>query len=219
MEGLAEARKRRDGTLSHFSGALAALRYVEEVTEEEEVDWRNRMREALGIDPPRNVLQVVLASPVARPVARSTTAPPPPQFVRSLPGPDTEFERHGGRLRVLAVEIYDTVVSIRWRMAPEPDIDAVFASEAAQLARDVEGLDDWAAAELRKKAGRRMHQLRLFVFSLRDDVGTDYLAMGGGAGSGNNETSGDARFVPAPPSSARALTLTWFDVGIDIPLA
>jgi hypothetical protein len=66
-----------------------------------------------------------------------------PRFVRSVPGPDAEYELRGGRLRIMAVEVYDTMVSIRWRSAPEPDVSAMFPDEAAQLAHDVEGTEAW----------------------------------------------------------------------------
>ncbi len=118
----------------------------------------------------------------------------------------------------MAVEIYDMAVAVRWRVAPEPVISSVFSEEAAQLARDVDGTDAWAAEHLRTKAEQGLRKMRLYRFGLADDAGTEYRPVGGGHGGGNNEMSGEARFVPAPPKTASTLTLTWLDLAVQIPL-
>ncbi len=120
---------------------------------------------------------------------------------------------------MLAAEIYDTQVAVRWRVAPEPTISSVFPDEVAQLARDVKGTDAWAAEELRRNAEGRLRMMRLYRFGLADDVGTAYRSMGGGHGGGANEMSGEAKFAPAPPEPASTLTFTWLDVAVEIALS
>ena len=220
--GLPEAAERRNGILARYSGAVGAFRYLGELSEDEERDWHNRMLVALGITPPPpappGVAQAIyVGDPNARP--RRDVDSDLANFVRSVPGPNVEFERHGGRLRVIAVEIYDTKVAIRWRFAPEPDISSAFPAESAQLAPDLEGTDDWAAAELLKKAEQRLHSRRLYRFGLNDDIGTEYRSWGGSSGGGNGETTGEVRFLPAPPHTASVLTLTWLDLAVEIPLS
>lgn len=228
-ERLANARARREGertserteaTMAAFSGALGAFRYLGEISEEEQLDWDKRARAAVGLSPAptlggRVTTGVVPPSGVARgPVA----AGPVRRFVRSVLGPDTEFDLHGGKLRVLAADIYDTTIDIRWRVGPEPDVAAVFPSEVAQLVHDAEGTDDWAAEELQRKGKQRLQMMRLFEFELSDDLGTEYMSSGASGGGGGGERSGNASFAPAPPQDASVVTLTWHGVEVAIPL-
>ena len=209
--------------LSHFAGVLAGFRYLEVVTQEEEATWNRKMLIALGYEPPEpatpgTVQFIYTGDPKKRP----PTPPAPeatPQFVRSVLGPDQEFEVHGGRLRVIAAEIYDTGVVIRWRVAPEPDISSVFPVEAAAFDADVEGLEDWATQELRRKAEQRLRMMRLYTFVLSDDIGTGYVMKRGGHGGGSNGMTGDASFQPAPPSAASELEFTWLTAKVQISLA
>jgi hypothetical protein len=124
---------------------------------------------------------------------------------------------HGGRFRVIAVEVYDTAIVVRWRAAPEPDISLAFPAEAAALEADVSGLEDWAAGELRKKADQRMRTRRLYRFDLADDVGTTYFQMGRRSGGGPQGITGEAEFRPAPPSSATKLVLSWLGLEVALP--
>jgi hypothetical protein len=225
-EQLANARaikctrmENRDRTMASFSGALAALRYVDELTSDEESDWSERMRLALDITANRLVIRRTGMDEL-RPVPRSLVVNKPyPRFVRSIPGPEAEYECFGGQVRIIAVEVYDTTVSIRWRAAPEPDLWAAFPEDASQLAHDVEGTDAWAAEHLKVKAERGMRGFRLYNFELADNVGTEYHSSGGGHQGGGNEATGEARFIPAPPTSASMLTITLLDLAVDIPLS
>jgi hypothetical protein len=113
---------------------------------------------------------------------------------------------------------HDTMLSIRWRVAPDPDLTAVFPAEAAQLARDTAGIDEWAQQELRRKAESLLRMRRLFLFALQDDVGTEYLHRGGGSHGGPGGTTDEAEFVPIPPPSATRLELTWLDLTIELPV-
>jgi hypothetical protein len=133
-----EAKQR---SLSSFNGVLGGFRYLSEITQEEEQTWRRKMLVALGYEPPEpgppgTVSILYTGDPKKRPPQVPET---PLIFVRSIPGPDQEFDVHGGKFRVIAAEIYDTSVVIRWRTAPEPDVWAAFPEEAAALESDMEG--------------------------------------------------------------------------------
>jgi hypothetical protein len=119
----------------------------------------------------------------------------------------------------MAVEFYDTAVDIRWRVAPEPDIDAVFPSEIAQMARDTEGTQDWAADHLHNKGREGLRSMRLYRFNLSDDAGTPYIPSGGGWSGRPGEHAGVARFSPAPSPGTTALTLIWHGAEVRLPLS
>jgi hypothetical protein len=40
---------------------------------------------------------------------------PYPRFLRPIPATDAEYELHCGLLRITAVKLYDTMVSVRWQ--------------------------------------------------------------------------------------------------------
>ena len=98
MKGVSRRENQSERILASFSGGLAALRYVGEVTADEENDWRERMRVALGITANRIVVRVAGQD---EPPLSVTPAPVRrvryPRFVRSIPGLDTEYELYGGR--------------------------------------------------------------------------------------------------------------------------
>ena len=220
--GVRDDYESRQLELRYFAGVLAGFRYLEVVTQEEEETWGRKMLVALGYEPPEPAPPgVARAIYTGDPKKLPPEAPAPestPRFVRSVPGPDQEFDVHGGRLRVIAAEIYDTGVVIRWRAAPEPDVSLVFPAETAALEVDVEGLEEWAAQELRRKAEQRFRMMRLYTFALSDDVSTEYFLHGGGRGGGSNGITGDAMFRPAPPSGASRLEFTWLTAKVQIPL-
>jgi len=124
----------------------------------------------------------------------------------------------GGRFRIISLELYYTMLTIRWRVAPEPDLAAVFPSETAQFVRDVEGVDEWAQKELRRKAERQLRFQALFEFTLTDDLGTQYMHMGGGSSGGPLGTTGDAWFERVPPPTATRLEFTWLHLTVELPL-
>jgi hypothetical protein len=201
---------------------LAAFRYVGDVTQDEENEWYRNMLAALGYElpdppPPGTAQAIYVGDPEKRP------AQPPfpsraPVFDRSQAGPDEEFEVHGGRLRVIAVEFYDSVVVVRWRVSPEPDITSVFPRETAALEQDLVGLEDWVSEDLRTKGRRRLSMMRLYKFTLGDDLGTPYFPKGMSHGGGPDDMDGQARFMPAVPATASLLTFSWLGLDVPIPL-
>ena len=107
---------------------------------------------------------------------------------------------------------------VRWRVSLEPDVAAVFTPEMEALERDLVGLEEWAAAELRDKGRQKLRMMRLYKFGLTDDLGTPYFPMGSGNGGRPHEISGNARFEPPTPSGVSALSLSWLGVDVPIPI-
>ena len=198
----------RQQTLAGFGGRLDALVYVGAISDDERNEWHRKMLVALGYElpdpPPPGAMQAIFVGD-PRYVPEPVPQPPVPDFIRSVPGPLEQIELHGVRLRVLSVEMYDVAVEVRWRAVPDPESDLL-------------GLEEWAADELRRKASRPLVH-RLFEFTLRDDLGTDFVPLGGGRRGGGNETTGDSRFHPAVPPGAGRLTLTWHGNDLVIDLA
>ncbi len=213
----------RQQQLAAFSGALAAFRYVGEIDQGEDQHWRHRLLEALGYEvpepgPPGSATAIYVGDPARRPEP-TEVSPVPPLFIQSTPGPDVEIDVHGGTFRVLAIEIYDVQIVIRWRAAPMPETWLAFPEEAAALEQDLAGIEDeWAKTELRRKAEFGMHRFLMHGFELTDDVGTTYSHDGGGGGGQPRDWTGDAHFKPAPPPQATLLTLNWLGTGVVLPL-
>jgi hypothetical protein len=207
--------------LSHFAGVLAAFRYVGDLTQEEEHAWYRKMLVALGYElpdpaPPGAARAIYVGDPTKRPLLQSPEHSP--AFLRSHPGPDQEFEVFGGRFRIMSVEIYDISIVLRWRASPEPDISLAFPGESAELERDLAGLEDWAAVDLRNKAEHKLRMRRLYRFNLTDDVGTKYFPQGHRHGGGPGVMSGEAEFRPSPPPTASSLGLSWLNLQVAVPL-
>jgi hypothetical protein len=217
---VSDSHQTRRDQLSHFAGILAAFRYMGDLTQDEEHDWGNRMRTALGFEvydvgPPGPSRAVYEGDP-----ANGPDQQPPerdPEFVRSMPGPDREFDVHGGRIRIIAWDFYDSVLAVRWRVSPHPDVTSVFPDEADALELDLVGLEDWAAEDLRRKGHEELLWMRLYRFALNDDVGTPYISQGPNFRGNDSGASGEVRFQ-APPSEASQLTFTWLNLDISIPI-
>ena len=221
--GIRDDYEAKQNALAHFAGVLAAFRYTGDVTQDEEHAWYRKMLLAMGYElpdppPPGTAQAIYLGDPAKRPTqpqAESAAA-----FLRSRPGPDEEFEVYGGRLRIIAVELYDSVVAVRWRASPEPDITMAFPQETAALEQDLIGLEDWAAEDLRRKGRQKLSMMRLYrSFDLTDDLGTAYTPKGSSSGGGNHEMTGEAKFQPGVPPNASVLTFSWLGLDVPIPLS
>jgi hypothetical protein len=216
--GIRDDYEAKQAQLGHFAGILAGFRYLGALTQDEEEDWYHRMLLALGYElpdpaPPGVSRAIYLGDPAKRPPVRQ--ARNVPAFIRSQPGPDQEFEIHGGKLRVIAVEFYDSVVAIRWRVSPQPDVASVFPGEVAALEGDLSGLEDWAAEDLRRKGREELAMMRIYRFGLRDDLGTSYVQMGSSHGGGPGGMKGEAEFQK-PPTEASLLVFSW--LGLEVPI-
>jgi hypothetical protein len=219
--GVRDDYEAKQNQLSHFAGVLSGFRYLGAITQEEEHVWNRKMLVALGYELPDpaspGVAQAIYvgdpAKRPARPQPRSA-----PVFIRSQPGPDDEFEVHGGRLRIIAFEFYDSVLAVRWRVSPRPDVTSAFPHESAALEQDLVGLEDWAVEDLRRKGLEKLGMMRLYRFGLTDDVGTSYVPMGSRHGGGPSGITGEAEFQ-APPPEASVLVFSWLGLEVPIPLA
>jgi hypothetical protein len=241
VKDVPSGRNGSDTTMAAFSGRLSALRYVDELTAEEEQDWRERMRVALGISPKVERSGEERRAHMRRGLQEMRAWPSPPLLIRSVPAPDVDYEDHGGRLGVTAVDVYETHVLIRWTVVPEPDISTVFPEELAQFAHDVEGMDTSAVDHLRRVAVDRLRKSRLYRFGLEDDVGTEYVSdwrygpafvvpakydddgnlihISNMALDEPSKSFGQARFSPSPRPTATVLIFKWLDARVNIPLS
>jgi hypothetical protein len=141
-----DSHQTRRDQLSHFAGILAAFRYMGDLAQDEEHDWGNRMRTALGpevydVGPPGPSRAVCVGELANGPDRQQLERDP--EFIRSMPGPDREFDVHGGRIRIIALDFYDSVLAVRWRVSPHPEVTSVFPDEADALELDLVGLEDW----------------------------------------------------------------------------
>jgi hypothetical protein len=208
-----------------FSGALSGLRYVNAIDREEHAIWTDKVLGALGFSPPerRGPDGSHFSGPLIYlddedPPVPSSPLGQPAQLLQSIPGPDRDLEFHGGLFRLSAIEIFAEKITMRWQMSEPPIISEVFPDQMAALESDLEGLEDWAAAELRRKAERHLERLALYQFGLSDDLGTDYEAADHRRGNRFGPMEGAQTFRPAPPHTAWTLTLSLHDLHIEIPL-
>jgi hypothetical protein len=139
----------RSRAVSTFAATLAAFRYVQAISEDESTQWRNRMLQALGVDPPgppgSNTGQLIYLGEGEPP--RNEPVPAlVPQYPRSVVVPPNETEVCGGALRVLEIDYDDSVTLVRWRIAPFPDVDALFPHIAHAIALDTAGMDQSLSA-------------------------------------------------------------------------
>ena len=235
IEALANARAdpvakadydQRQRIASHFAGALASLRYMGSITQDEQNAWYRKMLLSLGYDlpdpPPPGVASFVyLGDPEKRPDPPDTTEPT--NLLQTIRGSGRSVDFHGGRLRIEAVEVFEDAVVIHWDLTPDLDIWQAFPVEAAELEADLEEVaDEWAVDELRKKA--TWHMARLLRNSeLSDDAGAVYR-MAGSSRRGSwtlqagSHADGHVVFKPAPTTGARRLKWTWLNTTLEIPL-
>jgi hypothetical protein len=206
--------------VANFTGSVAALRFLGEVTVEEEEDWARRLHVALEIAPKRWESHGTRDAEAFSYVGTSTyDKDPVPRFLRSIPGPNVEYELYGGRLRIIAVEIYDTGFNLRWHAAPEPSVLAAFPEDFRLIDRDLDGIEWRKAALVREKFNDRLRGFRLYQFDVSDDVDTQYRKSGDHHGGSINGITGEAAFVPTPPANASVLRIGWFGAEIRLPLS
>jgi len=208
--------------LATFSGALMVLRRFEMISPEEHDEWRNRMLVALDIVPSSPHIESARGFTSGAIGGRrsvdygSARAKGVRRFVRSIAGPEAEAILKGSSFRIIAAEIYDVGVTIRWRIAPEPDVRIVLHEEFERLEQELEGLGTERSGRLRRMAENRLMH-RMYRFTLGDDVGTNYRARSQRSGGSPEETIGESDFEPAPPLSATVLRCGW--IGAEVAVA
>jgi hypothetical protein len=219
----------RRGAFTHFSGSLNGLLYVNAIDWDEHYLWTGKMLTALGFAVPERPTSKTtpLGTTITMPVIYLGDADPPepPPVVRSkshllnsVPGPDVDYSFHGSLFRVDQVEMYTSRVVVSWRLTGSPNIAEIFPEVMLELEADLEGLDDWAADELRRKIESRLERWGLYTFTLTDDLGTVYESGGPHRGNRFGVMEGHQGFNPTVPHTAWTLTLGWHDLQIEISL-
>jgi hypothetical protein len=202
-----ELAQRRTDLLPFVSGALSVLQETGAITVQEQMDWLERAREAARTEAKRVTLNTRPSSPRGRTSATVTArhaAEPLATFVGLRSGPD-EIEFFGGGLRLVSLELYDSMVAVVWRLAPLPDTGRAMGAEATGWDRDTAGLPPDDPVHHRSPYSDPFHLL--IRFTLSDDVGTTYSFRGGnGSGTGRAEQTARLVYEPAPPPAARSLT-------------
>lgn len=227
IETVMDARSRVDRdsftrrhSLSHFVGVLAGFRYQKVITQAEEEAWYRKMISALGWSPP--------------PQAPAGTAQffrlegedlPPgteldlavPTVLRTLPGSrEAVSDHHGSTFRVTGVDICDTRTVVAWSISPEPIVASLFPDDFDVLEAELDGIDEWAAHELRKKAREAFIRGRVYDFQLLDDVGTHYQRTRHMGHYTSEEATGAMTYKPTVPDTASELVVMWHEAIVTI---
>jgi hypothetical protein len=210
---------RRSRLLTAFDSTLEALKYVHSMSEEESVQWRNKMWRANGLEPsddgePATNRLVYLGEGEAPQPDRIKLVP---QYPRKITGPHETLAAFAGRLQVEEIEYDDSITLIRWQIGPMPDVDAAFPELSAALEEDISGMDEWAIEHFRTMNRKALRRFRIPRFELEDNVGTEYIEhpVGGGGGA---EIKGSTAFTPGTPSQADHLFLHWLGSTLEIDL-
>lgn len=215
--------ERKRWTFITFNAALAGLKGVGAVSDEERSEWTNRMLVALGEDPlepspPGTVRLINFGGGRGQRPPRPADPPPASKFLGVIPvdEPDRPLG-YGGRIQILGLELYSDKVSVNWRVAPLPDPAVLFADELAEQEPDLEGLSNEFKKILRDNLIHWLQMQRRSV-AIADDVGTTYRWSGGGSGGGGNERRGHSDFAPGVPAGATRLTVRWDEIEFRVPL-
>jgi hypothetical protein len=191
----------RQQMLAGFGGAIEALRAADAMDADEVHDWNSRMHVALGLEPLEPLPPGFQGGRAVFIGEGEPPAPPPPvpvaKFLQLIPVENGDRAvPHGGRLQILGIERYDSKVAVAWRMAPLPDPEASHAVELAAHDRDTEGLPERDRLMMRRRFLHQLHPPAGRNLTLSNDLGTEYLNIGGGSGAVG--TSG-----PGAPSSCQ----------------
>jgi hypothetical protein len=220
---LVDPEEQKAQTLMTFNAALAALKGVGAISEEDMADWTNRMLVALGEQPlepspPGTARLIAFGGTRAQRPQRPPDPPPASRFLGliAVDEPDRPLA-YGGRIQILGVELYSDKVSVNWRLAPLPDPEELFSDELAEQEPDLDGLSDDFKKILRDKLTQRL-QMQRRSLALFDDVGTAFRSTGGGSGGGGSERRGHSDFVPGVPAEAKRLVVLWDEMEFDVPL-
>ena len=180
---------------------------METLSADEADEWTNRLLGVLGKGVPE-VPSEMRGRATAKLIDLSGTASPSElskpeiaQLLRlvSVPGADTATA-FGGHIQVLGVELYDTRVTVTWRLAPPPDPEARFSEELAAHDRDAEGLPENERHLLRQHLLGQLEQLGQHQVELGDDIGTAYQRSGGNVSGSPQERVGRTNSYQRCPS-------------------
>jgi hypothetical protein len=202
--------------LTHVAGALDGLRVGEVITDVEYDDWMGRTRKAARVtyaggeeaQPAGGGLQAGWVGGSAQAVP-SSLLHKAPRFLRTITGPDEDRPFYAGRLRMPALDLYDSHMVLHWRVTPLHNPLVSEAEDLADADRDSEGLP-----EREREGHRQMERLRSMWdvshhFVVSDDVGTGYHRSQSlsEAGSSDDERVGHVVLRPSAPESASQVTV------------
>jgi hypothetical protein len=195
-----------------FQAAIAAFIVVGAIDREEAHIWTNRMLLALGHEELGPSLYDIDLDHAIRFDTDSEVPLPmplgqPPRLLRIVPVVGVDLAIQGeGRLQILGVELYDSIVAFNWKMDPPPDPAAQFAPELEEISSETEGLPDAERRLLRERYLRMLQHRSMNSFDLTDDSGSTYVRLG--------PTFGRSEFAPGIPSGARSLTIHFQDLEV-----
>jgi hypothetical protein len=219
----------RRSQLDHFRGVVAGFEHLGLLTPDEALDWTDRMRQAIDLDPIAPIMRAARAEAEAATSAsedalvvplvavRDPSAPPPPAprnegpFIRSVAVGDLHVGLPaGGRLRVLGVYLFETEVWVHWMISPLPDVDAIYARELASV--------DPAARSFGPSRASHLFHRALREVELTDDRATSYVYVGGGSSGSGSSLTGEARFTPAVAAGATWLRFRFASAELSVAL-
>jgi hypothetical protein len=179
-----DADEYKSRTLIAFNAALAALKGVGAISDEEMADWTNRVLVALGENPleplpPGTARLINFGGRRGQSPQRPPGPPPESTFLGLIPVDEPgRLLAYDGRIQILGVELCSDNVSVNWRVAPLPDPEALFADELIDQEPDLEGLSDDFKKIFRDKLIQRL-QMQRRSLTIADDVGTAFRSTGG----------------------------------------
>ncbi len=233
LEFIRYARRRGDdehtnALLSNMSAALQALKVAGAMTPAEYDEWGQRAStsaDLFGIGKPEGgsgqmyVAQRAFAAP-GLPATTLQAQALAPRFSRLVMGPD-EQDFYGGRLRILALEVYDTQVVVAWRVAPLPDPSAIAGRELDLLRGATQGLPEPERKRLGAELALESMSYLWQAFVISDDLGTVYRLLGSSADAGRsgNEISGRLVVEPSVAPAASMIDVDVLDIHFRFDLA
>jgi hypothetical protein len=143
----------------------------------------------------------------------------PARFLRMIPvdSPDQPLP-FGGRIQILGVEMYDTCVSVAYRLAPLPNVESVIREVLSDHDKSTEHLPAEERKRLRTEFEFKMNRASEPGLTLTDDLGTPYRARSSHGGGGGNERVGRTQFFPAITPATTQLVANWGELEFPINL-
>ena len=126
----------------------------------------------------------------------------------------------GGRMRVLAIERYETKFAVKWEFSfPEDTASLLSAGDEAEVQDRVRSRSYKNAAERDKRQveWRRLGFLRRLTVT--DDLGTEYEHVGGGGGVSAFVANWRSTFTPAISGATSSLTIRHGEMVVQVPLS
>jgi hypothetical protein len=193
MDSTIWRRRGRHGAICFFDGVIEALIASEAISNAEASKWNLALMSPAST-PSSEFAPLGDASEV---LSEHNATHGFPHFLELIPVKGALTIVPGVcSVQILGIERYDSKAAIIWRVVP---LSAPVESESLNHFAQFETGPDRRTTEL------------------TDDVGTQYIVVGGHSG-GRIERIGRFEFRPAPPDSATLLFVRWADAAFDITL-